>query len=116
MVKYGPSGKYRDIYIFWGLHFSSFKTVSQISEQEIFENLLASFFMWLKKYKTTKIQEVKDNSVPVLNFITREITNNFTPQHLEILEKKMEVDFEEFINSLPPEKRPDSLRERGVID
>lgn len=116
MNKFGTSKEDQDIYIFWGLHFSTLKKPSEVSDQIIFNELLSSFLRWMKKYNTTKIEEVRKNCVPIMNFIYKEVRQNFNEQHLNKLEAELETKAEAFMKSLPGEADQDSLTERGVID
>jgi hypothetical protein len=108
--------QYRDIYMFWGLHFSSIKpSGSQMgAKQRTFNALYKSFLSWLHKYRTTKDAEVRRNCVPILRFIYREINEGFTPDHLQALQNEVQGDIEDYVRGLPEDE--DSTTERGVID
>jgi hypothetical protein len=77
--------KYREIYLLWGLHFSTLRIPTEKSDQKAFNNLLASFVRWSKQYETTASPEIKRNTIPVLKFISAEIEEKFTPKHLQNL-------------------------------
>ena len=75
--------KYRDIYIMWGLHFSLLPRPSKKSDDRIIRGLLANYFIWVKKFSTTKEPEVKRNCVPILKFFQSEIGRCLTPGQLK---------------------------------
>jgi hypothetical protein len=79
------NNKYREIYLFWGLHFSTLRIPSQKSDQKLFDNLLASFVRWSNHYQATASPELKRNTIPVLKFISTEIKEKFAPKHLQDL-------------------------------
>ncbi|MDD4411792.1 MAG: hypothetical protein PHO58_04780 [Bacilli bacterium] len=87
-----------DIYIYWGLHFTTLST--GISEEDsrgrVFKELIRSFFGWMNKIKKTKNNEVKKNSIRVLEDIHGEIINNFKPEDLE----KLDTEIEKYISGI----------------
>src|SRR5262249_42936405 len=105
--------KYRDIYVFWGLHFSSLKSSESVSaaKQRVFNVLFNSFFGWLSKYRTTEDAVVRKNCVPILKFIYREINADFAPNNLRALEDEVRGNVEDFVGGLPAED--DGSTERG---
>jgi hypothetical protein len=79
-----------NIYVFWGLHFSSVSPGSDIrvSVAKIQNEMARSVAAWISKIKTTKSTEVRRNSIRVLNAILREIVVNFpTPAAVRFVEK-----------------------------
>jgi hypothetical protein len=106
------NNKYREIYLFWGLHFSTLRIPTQKSDQKIFNALLASFGRWSNHYQTTPSPEIKRNTIPVLKFISSEIKENFTPKHLQ----NLTADIRDLLSG-QLEDIPDSDSNlRGVID
>jgi hypothetical protein len=81
--------KYRNVYILWGLHLSSFEKPASRSDGALFHALVASYLMWMKKITTTKDPEVKRNSIPVVRFLMEAIASNFSEERLKEL-----VDFD----------------------
>jgi hypothetical protein len=75
--------KYRHIYIMWGLHFSSLPRPSKKTDDRIIRGLLANYFLWVKKFATTKEPEIKRNCVPILRFLQSEIGRRLTPDQLK---------------------------------
>jgi hypothetical protein len=78
--------KYEDVYIFWGLHFSTLAKVSVKSDAKIFADLIGLYLSWLKKIQTTADPEVRRNSIPVARFLADEIMRRFTPERLKEIE------------------------------
>lgn len=70
--------KYQNVYILWGLHFSSFRKPTRKSDANIFRALVRNYFLWLKKIETTVSPEVKRNSIPIARFLREEIVKNFS--------------------------------------
>ena len=85
----------KNIYIFWGLHFSLLSPGRDIgaSAVKIKQEIARSVMAWVRKIKTTKGEEIRRNSVRVLGSILREIAINFpTPDTLRLVENvKKEV-------------------------
>lgn len=73
---------YRHIYIMWGLHFSSLSRPMKKSDDRIIRGLLASYFLWLEKFATTKEPEIRRNCVPILRFFQSEIRRRLSPEEL----------------------------------
>ena len=95
-----------NIYVFWGLHFSSLPPGNDIgaSVSKIKNETARSVLEWIRKIKTTKSAEVRRNSIRVLQSILREIVLNFsTPDALSFVEKVKEI--------LPELSQPDISRE-----
>jgi hypothetical protein len=105
----------KDIYILWGLHFSTLKHPNRRSDQNVIEELLVSFSNWLRKFNTAPDGEVKRNCVPVLKFIFNELRAHLTPQRLQMLREEIRVPVDEFMRSLPPEAPPEEFRRRRVV-
>ncbi len=75
--------KYQNVYILWGLHFSSFPKPSKKSDAKIFQALVTDYFRWLKKIQTTPDLEVKQNSMRIAAFLSEEIARNFSQDRLD---------------------------------
>ena len=95
-----------NIYVFWGLHFSSLPPGNEIgaSAAKIKNETARSVVAWIRKIKTTRSAEVRRNSIRVLQSILREIVINFsTPDALSFVEE---------VNKILPElSQPDISRE-----
>jgi hypothetical protein len=101
----------KNIYVFWGLHFSSLAPGNDIgaSVAKIKEEIARSVMAWISKIKTTRSEEVRRNSIRVLASILREIAINFpTPDTLRFVENvKKEI---------PDLSQRDTLREFSERD
>jgi hypothetical protein len=83
-----------NIYVFWGLHFSSLPpgNDSRASVAKIKSETARSVMAWVRKIKTTKSAEVRRNSIRILKSILRELVVNFsTADALGFVEKVKKV-------------------------
>lgn len=95
-----------NIYVFWGLHFSSIRPGSDIgvSAAKIKNEVARSVMAWIRKIKTTQSAEVRRNSIRVLGSILREIAINFpSPDTLRLVRNVKE--------EVPELSQPDTSRE-----
>jgi hypothetical protein len=83
MLRSIGNGRYRNIYILWGLHFASFVRPAAKSDDNIIAGLTANYALWVKKVATTKDEEVKRNAVPIVRFLISEIRRRVTPERLQ---------------------------------
>jgi hypothetical protein len=69
----------KDIYVYWGLHFTRFSPglSPQESERRVRSELIYAADAWARKIKSTKSAEVKRNSIKILRSILRELKDNF---------------------------------------
>jgi hypothetical protein len=69
----------KDIYIYWGLHFSVLASAESIedSRSNVGEELLHTARAWIKKIERTQNDEVRGNSIRVLREIFTELFLNF---------------------------------------
>jgi hypothetical protein len=112
MVRSVKNPKYHDIYLFWGLHFSTIKKPPYKTDQKAFDALMASSLIWLNKYQKTPTSEIKRNCIPILNFISKEIRQNFKPDHLIALEAKIKA----YMPNQLEQETEDDFTVRGVMD
>ncbi len=100
------NGSDRNIYIFWGLHFSTLEKAEDIadSKQKVFNELVRSFFAWGKKIGTTKNADIRKNSIEVFNRTHKEIETNFEIENANNLADKMK----EAMKDMPQIKREDT--------
>jgi len=82
MLRSIRNDRYRNIYVLWGLHFSSLTRLSTTSDAVIIAGLLAGYSVWLKKLAKTKDEELKRNSLPAVRFLRSEIRRRITPERL----------------------------------
>jgi CHAT domain len=83
MLRSITEDEYRHIYILWGLHFSSFRHPAAKSDAQILAGLLDTYFMFARKFATTKDGEIKTNTYPIVRFLFSELTRRFTRERLE---------------------------------
>ena len=69
MLRSIKNDRYRNIYVLWGLHFSSFARPSTKSDADIVAGLLVGYSLWMKKVAKTNDDELKRNSLPALRFL-----------------------------------------------
>lgn len=80
----------QNIYILWGLHFSSLPSAGEVRANvaNVTKNLVWSVDAWIRKIKTTKSHEIRRNSIRVLQSMLREIAVNFSaPDALRFVER-----------------------------
>jgi hypothetical protein len=106
--------KYRNIYLYWGLHFTTMKKPRQRPDQEVFNVLTTSLIEWRHECDSAKDQDIKRQCLRVLRFLIHEMKTNFNPTHLE----QFNADLAAHLTVANDENgRPDdSFNERGVID
>jgi hypothetical protein len=76
-----------DIYVYWGLHFSSVRKPSGNAKAKVFRELMRAATGWIEKIATTKSLEVKQNSVEILRFILSELRSSYGERTISTLEK-----------------------------
>jgi hypothetical protein len=111
--------RYRNIYILWGLHFTSLVSPPIKSDDTIIAGLATSYFLWMKKFTTTKDEEIKRNSFPIVRFLMSEIRRRLTPERLlQMLGDKLTTEEGEIERSslLGEEPRIDELIVTTEID
>ncbi|HVS73832.1 MAG TPA: hypothetical protein VHE23_00285 [Candidatus Acidoferrales bacterium] len=81
----------KDIYVYWGLHFSTLSPgrSREESQGEVCKELVRAVEAWVRNIESTKNSEVKKNSVKVLKSILRELVTSFGSDSIRRLE--MEV-------------------------
>ncbi|MGD0458404.1 MAG: hypothetical protein ABSC21_11760 [Terriglobia bacterium] len=104
----------QNVYIFWGLHFVSFRTPPKKSDERIFLALVATYFMWLKKIATAADPEVKRNSLPIAKFLLDEIVTRFPDDRLREIRDFDPGAVEDYERSLPAAQGEDFCR--GVTE
>jgi hypothetical protein len=89
----------KDIYIYWGLHFTSLSAghSAEQSRQEVFQELLLSLGGWKDQIKNSQSVEVRENATRVLKSVLHELNTNFGPDDL----KKLEVSTKEVRGAFP---------------
>jgi len=103
----------RDIYIFWGLHFSTLRNPTQKSSRKVLDRLSISFRSMLHAFNVTKDMEVKQRYAPILEFIYTELLRGAKGQQLMRL-RKMGPGLRRSIASVPARGERSSLM-RGEL-
>jgi hypothetical protein len=112
MISGISNGKYVNVYMIWGLHFSTLKRPEKKSDQKAFNTLIDSFSGWNRKFLEHPDPEVQRNCIPVLNFISREILEKFTPEHMASLSSEIKAKIGADRGTEPEE----DIIDRGVLD
>ena len=110
MTKLSTRSKDDDVYILWGLHFSTLRRPAQRSDDSILGALLHSFLMWLHKVTTTSDPATKRNGIPIIAFLYKQLILTFGPERLAKLEKIDRESMREMIESLPSNATEDTTR------
>ncbi len=99
----------KNIYIFWGLHFSTLSKGESYedSRSRVFRELVRSLFTWIGHVQKTKSKEVKKNSVEIVKLLHKDIINNFKPQDME----KLEAEIEEKVKGMMTQTRSNETEE-----
>jgi hypothetical protein len=101
MLQQPTRKKDSNVYILWGLHFSSLQKPEQQSDDGIFGALMHSFLMWMQKISTSDDPEVKRNGMPILAFLYHQLILNFTQERLEKIQNFDPASVEEMIGNIP---------------
>ena len=75
----------KNIYVFWGLHFSTLSQArnAQESRGEVFAELARAFAGWREHIESTKSAEAKRNATRVLESLIKELKTNFSAEDLK---------------------------------
>jgi hypothetical protein len=81
----------KDIYVYWGLHFSTLSPGQnfEASQSEVRKEFTIAIANWVRKIESTKNAEVRKNSIRVLWSILREVLTNFDSGEARILEAEV---------------------------
>lgn len=82
MLRSIANAKYRDVYILWGLHFTSLFPPAEKSDRNIIAGLVMNYDIWMRKLSTSKDEEVKRNSLPIIRFIASELLRRLPQERL----------------------------------
>jgi hypothetical protein len=81
----------KNIYIYWGLHFTTLSAGEGLPESQnaIRKELMHAVYAWVRKIESTTSAEVKRNSIQVLKLILRELLESFSSRAVIELEMKV---------------------------
>jgi hypothetical protein len=103
-----------DIYVYWGLHFSIVRKPSGNAKARVFRELMRAATVWIEKIATTKLLEVKQNSVEILRFIRSELKSSYGERSISTLEEKI-AKTPNIKEALETKSRTAGWIERGVV-
>ena len=87
------NNRYKDIYILWGLHFTSLARPAMKSDEQIIAGLATGYEMWVRKFATAKDEEVRRNSFPNVKFLISELRRRIPPERMrQFLADKPEIE------------------------
>jgi hypothetical protein len=103
MVQLPTRKKDINVYIFWGLHFSSLKSPVEKSDARVFGGLLQSFLMWMNKVRNSEDPVIERNGLPIIAFLYEQLTSSFTEERLKELQNFDSEEFGRRLRSVPVE-------------
>jgi hypothetical protein len=117
MTRAIKEASYRNIYLYWGLHFNTLKTPIQKPDQEVFNVLVASLLRWQQEYDSTADLELQHQCLRVLRFLSQELKTNFTLSHLAQLTADVKARLAD-VGESPQQGdySDDDFTARGVMD
>jgi hypothetical protein len=101
MVKLPTRKKDINVYIFWGLHFSSLKKPVKKSDDRVFGGLLHSFLMWMERVRNTEDPVIERNGLPIVAFLYEQLISSFTEERLKELQNFDSEEFQRRLRSAP---------------
>jgi len=104
-----------DIYVYWGLHFSTIRKPSGTGKVKVRRELVRAAMTWCEKIVTSKILEVKQNSADILRFVYTELKNCFGSEDIAMIQEKL-AKRPEIKEALSSKERALEWLEKGVID
>ena len=103
-----------DIYVYWGLHFSTLKKPAHNGMKKVSRELARAATTWCEKIVTSRILEVKENSARILEFVLSELTASSDKDYIakvqETISKSPEIK-----EALAMKKRTPEWPERGFL-
>ena len=100
--------------MYWGLHFSSVRKPSGNAKAKVLRELVRAATVWIEKIATTKLLEIKQNSVEILGFILSELKSSYGERSIARLEKTIAKN-PNIKQALESNARTLGWIERGVI-
>ena len=81
----------KNVYMFWGLHFSSIATGQSSSRScaAVFRELVRSLFLWIRHVGDTKSAEGQKNAMEVVRLLRDDINDTFDVQNMESLDQEI---------------------------
>jgi hypothetical protein len=69
----------KGIYVYWGLHFTTLPSAHSLERavNEVTNELVHAAARWVRKIESTKIPEIRKNSIRILRLLVRELLTHF---------------------------------------
>lgn len=89
-LKTSKKTKDEDIYIYWGLHFTSLVPSIKLEASRLvtFSRIMDSIDIWKRKLKQTKIPEHKKTIEGIIDWLSRKLARDFKKEVIKYLYKK----------------------------
>lgn len=117
MVKSTNSSLDKDIYIFWGLHFSTIKKPGVPGNLSVLQELIRSVYLWMDFIHRVEIPELRRNAREILCYVLNEIANNFEKEDFRNLGDLLTGKEDETKGTpLPLDQKEADLQRRGILD
>jgi hypothetical protein len=82
-------GRSENIYIFWGLHFSTLNIADKIeSRKNVFSHLLKSYYQWKDRLSIIRNKRTAELIADIVNWTLNELKETFTKNDFELLKDK----------------------------
>ncbi len=100
-----PVKKYRNIYVYWGFPFSTFRVANNTAVDSVLPGLMFVWRLWVRKASTTLDAEVKKNCLPIIRFVTEQIVSELDARDIKGFEEFEPETAAEIERSLPAQER-----------
>jgi hypothetical protein len=116
MLEVSNANKYRNVYVFWGFHFSTLAKPPKLDDIAVLRALMFTWQTGLKKALVTKDLEVKRNFLPVLRFLAEQIRFELERHGLKTLDDFDANAVQDLLSGLPPVQERNPLFELSEVD
>lgn len=116
MVRAIDANKYRNVYVFWGFHFSSLAQPPKLENVTVLRALMLTWRISLKKALITEDPEIRRNLLPVLRFLAEQILSELNRQGLKAIDDFDGNAVEDIERSLPQAQERSPLFELSEVD
>lgn len=109
----------KDIYIYWGLPFTTLPAPQSLARAKnaVRKELIHAIERWVRKIESTKIPEVRVNSIPILRMLVRELLSNFPSELARQFEKKVKIRIPDFeARDLDESREPPAASVRQAME
>jgi hypothetical protein len=100
----------KGIYVYWGLHFTTLPPAKSLQQaiNKVKNELVNSVERWVRKIESTKIDEIRRNSIQILRLLMRELLTHFPSDASIEVEKNVK-------NRVPDLERRDIPADSGML-